>query len=255
MQPDAGINIKDVVHSFERSRLVLDHVSISVPRGRILALLGPSGCGKTTLLRAGAGLLRLNEGLITLDGTVPDLVRQRGQIGFAFQSSTLLPWRTALQNVMLPLELVSNGDTNPEAHAQDLLEQVGLADAIHKLPRELSGGMQQRVGLARALSTRPNFLFLDEPFGALDGITRERLNIQLHALCRRYGLTTMIVTHSIEEAVFLADTIVVLSPAPTRVTETIDIELGEQRDFNTRALDAYFDYGKRLRSSIQEEVR
>lgn len=156
---------------------------------------------------------------------------------------------------MLPLELVGDGDGRHDAHAQELLEQVGLGDALNKLPRELSGGMQQRVGLARALATRPEFLFLDEPFGALDGMTRERLNQQLHSLCRRYALTTMIVTHSIDEAAFLADSVAVLTDAPARIVAVVDIDLGESRGFDTLASDAYFEYGKQLRSLIKEDSR
>ncbi len=249
----SAIRIERLGHSFERHKPVLHNLDISVAKGEILAILGPSGCGKTTLLRAASGLLVPTAGLVQLDGATPHLARSRGRIGFAFQSPTLLPWRTALENVMLPLELISNGQDSPLSHARQLLEQVGLAEAVTKLPRELSGGMQQRVGLARALSTRPDFLFLDEPFGALDGITRDRLNQQLHRLCRQYRLTTMIVTHSIEEAVFVADRVVVLTEAPAEVLKIIEIELGVERTYHTRALEAYFNYLKQIRAVLKED--
>jgi NitT/TauT family transport system ATP-binding protein len=182
----------------------------------------------------------------------PSEARSRGNVGFAFQSPTLLPWRTALQNVLLPLEILRRSDAiNMKEQAQQLLNEVGLDEDSSKLSRQLSGGMQQRVGLARALITRPSFLFLDEPFSSLDGMTKDRLNEKLRRLWQEHKLTIVIVTHSIEDAVFLADKIIILTSGPGRISEIVDIGLGDNRDASTRATKEYFEYIKAIRRKTE----
>lgn len=239
-----GLVFRKVEHSFGQEA-VLRNFDITFAPGQLVAVLGPSGCGKTTLLKIAAGLLEPSAGQVLLDGMTPLEGRSSGLIGFAFQSPVLLPWRTALENILLPMEILSNGRAHPdEARAKDLLSEVGLETDFHKLPKELSGGMQQRVSLARALVTQPRYLFLDEPFGALDGLTRDRLNEKVRQIWqdgKKDGLTILFVTHSVEEAVFLADQILILSPRPAAPHDIVPIDLGEKRDYNTRRDKKFMD--------------
>lgn len=243
---DSSIVVKKLSHSFD-DVLVLDEMDCSFPKGSLIAILGPSGCGKTTFLKALAGLLHPSSGSIQLDGFLPVEARRHGSIGFAFQSPTLLPWRTAFQNVLLPLEILGRVHSPKElAFARKLLSLVDLQNEADKLPFQLSGGMQQRVGLARSLATKPSFLFLDEPFGALDGLTRDRLNEKVRQLWQEFGLTIVFVTHSIEEAIFLADFVLVMSPRPSRIRHIEPIELGKVRDATVRMSDEFWRYRTRL---------
>ncbi len=199
----------------------LREVSLALRHGEFVCLVGPSGCGKTTLLRILAGLLPPTHGEVRLEGQ-----RLQGpdrRIGIVFQKDSLLPWRTALENVRLPLEL--SGWSGPEAtrRAQALLEQIGLQGFEHAYPRELSGGMQQRVALARALAADPEILLLDEPFATLDAITRERLNEVLVELWERQRKTVLMVTHDVQEAAWLADRVLVMSPRPGAIVAEIQI--------------------------------
>lgn len=249
-----GVSIENLTHSFDDD-LVLNNINCLFPAGSFVAVLGPSGCGKTTLLKCAAGLIRPAHGHITLDGIDPPEARRNGVVGFAFQSPTLLPWRSALENVLLPLEIFKrpqNGEqkhakTYAKTYAKELLTLLDLKDDVDKFPKQLSGGMQQRVGLARALVTHPSHLFLDEPFGALDGITRDRLNVKVREIWQKYKLTIMFVTHSVEEAIFLSDRILILTSRPARVLADVEIELGEHRDASTRARSEFFDYQKSIR--------
>jgi len=194
-------------------------VDLTVAPGEFLALLGPSGCGKSTLLRIVAGLDRQDEGEVLLDGRPPDLRpgAARTKVAYVFQDAHLLPWRDVLGNAALPLELLGRPAAECRAAARAAIEQVGLGDAAGRTPAELSGGMRMRVSLARALVTRPRLLLLDEPFAALDEITRQGLDDQLRALWAATGMTVLFVTHSIAEAAFLAGRAVVLSRRPARV--------------------------------------
>jgi NitT/TauT family transport system ATP-binding protein len=216
-------------HSHSGSRIhALNGVSLDIARGEFVALLGPSGCGKTTLLKTLAGLMEgTHEGHVHLDGqpiTGPNL-----NVGVVFQEPTLLPWRTVLDNVLLPVELVHLDRAQYRDRALSLMAKVGLSGFEHKYPKELSGGMRQRAGICRALVRDPELLLMDEPFGALDALTREFLNIELQRLWLDSGKTVVFVTHSIPEAVFLADRVVVMSPRPGRICEIIDVELPRPR--------------------------
>lgn len=255
-----GLSIQNLSHSFNED-LVLDDITCSFPKGSLVAILGPSGCGKTTLLKCASGLIRPSAGDITLNGMTPVEARKQGEVGCAFQYPTLLPWRTSIKNVLLPLELLGRSRTPKEsARAKELLSLVDLKADFDKLPKELSGGMQQRVGLARALVTRPSYLFLDEPFGQLDGLTRDRLNEKVRYIWqsdrdqKSDKLTIIFVTHSVEEAVFLATEIVILSPRPAQLKKISEIKLPDKRDSRIRFTKEFFDYVRETRS-LTEEIK
>jgi NitT/TauT family transport system ATP-binding protein len=206
---------------------VLGGIDLEAAPGSVVALVGPNGCGKSTLLRVIAGLLPAAAGTVEVEGGPvrgPD-----PRVGLVFQEPRLLPWRTALTNVAFPLEVSGRPPAARSARARDLLRLVGLGDWVDARPGELSGGMRQRVALARALALEPSVLLLDEPFSALDSLTRERFNVELLRLWERIGTTIVLVTHSISEAIFLADRVVVLSPRPAVVTADIPVELERPR--------------------------
>jgi len=226
----AGISIADVSKSFtvERRRLaVLDQVTFDVPEHGISAVLGPNGSGKSTLLRLISGLLEPDSGSITINGQPVGDADQR--VGLVFQEPRLLPWRTALDNVAFPLELGGVGSAERRERARSLLDLVGVAQFADARPHQLSGGMRQRVAIARALARDPQILLLDEPFSALDALTRERFNAELLDLWQRTGTTILLVTHSLAEAVFIADEVVVLSKSPGRVVARVPVPLGRPR--------------------------
>jgi NitT/TauT family transport system ATP-binding protein len=209
-------------------------VDIAIVPGEFVALIGPSGCGKTTLLRAIADLERPTSGELRVNGTTPDAARLARAYGYVFQAPALYPWRTVERNVMLPLEIMGLPRSERAERARHWLEVVGLTGFERKYPWQLSGGMQQRVSIARALSFDPALLLMDEPFGALDEITRDHLNDQLHRLWRRTGKTVVFVTHSIAEAVYLSTRIVVMSPRPGRILEVIESTLPPDRELDLR---------------------
>ncbi len=211
----------------QRPVQALDGLSLDVAPGEVVALIGPNGCGKSTLLRVLSGLLMPDRGGVTIDGqavTGPD-----PRVGFVFQEPRLLAWRSAEDNVGFPLELAGRPAADRHARATELLGLVGAADVAAAKPKTLSGGTRQRVAIARALALDPEVLLLDEPFSALDALTRERLNGELQDLWARLGTTIVLVTHSIPEAVFLADRVVVLSPRPGRVVAEVPIDLPRPR--------------------------
>ena len=206
---------------------VLGSVSFDVRQGEIVSLIGESGCGKTTLLRIIQGLIRLDSGSIMVDGkAVKSPGRDRG---FVFQQASLLPWRTAWQNIAFGLELQGVLKADRNTRAKELLELVGLRDAADRYPHELSGGMQQRIGLARALAIDPAILLMDEPFSALDAQTREVLQIELMRIHEKVEKTTLFVTHDLDEAIYLSDRIVVLAARPGRVKQIIEVPLAHPR--------------------------
>jgi NitT/TauT family transport system ATP-binding protein len=209
--------------------IALDNVNTTIRSGEFVALLGPSGCGKSTLLDIVAGLLTASSGQIRIGGT--DIARRPVRPGVVFQAPILLPWRTALENVCLPAEVGGNASASAAMHdkARKLLAKVGLAGFEDKLPSELSGGMQQRVALARALLLDSPFLCMDEPFSALDEFTREQMHLELLALWEAQPFTTLFVTHSVYEAVFLADRVLVMTPRPGRVVADVHINLPRPR--------------------------
>ncbi|MEA2677512.1 MAG: NitT/TauT family transport system ATP-binding protein [Chloroflexota bacterium] len=233
----SAIKLGHVSRSFVidgRPMTVLDDVSFDVPAHGITAVVGPNGSGKSTLLRLVAGLLKPDSGAVEINGAPVTDADQR--VGLVFQEPRLLPWRTALDNVAFPLELAGVGRAERHERAQALLELVGLAPFARAYPHQLSGGMRQRAAIGRALVREPQILLLDEPFSALDALTRERFNAELLDIWQRTGTTILVVTHSIPEAVFLADEVVVLTDRPGRVAARIDVPLGRPRAMD--ALDS-----------------
>lgn len=207
----------------------LKNVSLEIQKGEFVSLLGPSGCGKTTLLRMIADLLEPTEGSVTIEGATPYQSRINRKYGMVFQSPVLYEWRTISRNIELPLEIMKVKKGEREARAQKMLELVGLTEFADSYPSELSGGMQQRVGIARALAIRPEILLMDEPFSALDEFTREKLHADLLRIWRKTNKTIVFVTHNISEAVYLSDRVCVLSPHPGRLSAIVDITLPRPR--------------------------
>jgi NitT/TauT family transport system ATP-binding protein len=230
------IEVKGVSQIFRRGGLTthaLDRIDLAVPTGEFVAIVGPSGCGKSTLLRIIAGLLRRTDGRVLLDGR--EVTGAQTSLGIVFQSPVLLEWRNVLGNVLLQLEL---RDIDPKpyvARAHDLLAKVGLGEFHDRRPRELSGGMRQRAAIVRALIHDPPLLLMDEPFGALDALTREQMRIDLEELWMQTGKTVLFITHSIDEAVLLADRVIVMSPRPGRIEQVYDISLARPRGLAARS--------------------
>ncbi|MDE8344722.1 MAG: ABC transporter ATP-binding protein [Acidocella sp.] len=230
----------------------LQDVNLNVQRGDFISLIGPSGCGKTTLLRAIADLTPVTSGHLRVNGMSPHTAREARAYGYVFQAPVLLPWRTVLRNVTLPLEIAGMAKSDRIACARENLALVGLKDFSMKFPWQLSGGMQQRVSIARALSFKPSLLLMDEPFGALDEITRDSLNVHLHDLWRRTGMTTIFVTHSIPEAVFLSTRIVVMSARPGRILRVIESDLPMPRSLGIRDTAAFTALAHDLREALRD---
>ena len=229
----------------------LAEVDLTIGRGEFVSLIGPSGCGKTTLLRAIADLERPTGGSLTVNGMTPEAARLQRAYGYVFQAPALYPWRTVARNVTLPLEIMGLSRQERRSRAERGLTLVGLEGFAQKYPWQLSGGMQQRVSIARALSFEPDLLLMDEPFGALDEITRDHLNDQLHGLWRRTGKTVVFVTHSIAEAVYLSTRIVVMSPRPGRILEVIDNDLPAQRTLELRETAGFQAVAHRVREGLK----
>ena len=234
-----------------RSVTALAGIDLDVAAGEFLTLLGPSGCGKSTLLRAVADLVTTNSGDLRVLGGSAGAARQRRDIGFVFQDAALLPWRTALQNVTLPLEVADGMKRKGKATPSELLELVGLKGWEHSFPHELSGGMRQRVSIARALVSDPKILLMDEPFGALDEITRDRLNEELRRVWRETGLTILFVTHSIYEAAFLGQRVLLLASNPGRVQEIIPVRVPEDRTLDIRETTEFVQLSAYLRRVLE----
>jgi NitT/TauT family transport system ATP-binding protein len=217
-----------VTKVFVETVVALEGASFSIPAGSLVSLVGPSGCGKSTLLRLVAGLIPLSSGRLTVHGQ--EVGAPRKDVGMMFQKATLLDWRTAVENVLLPSELGGRVTQEDRRRAIDLLDLVGLKGFEFSFPRQLSGGMQQRVALARLLQTGADILLLDEPFGALDEFTRERLNLELLRIVAEVHATTLFVTHNIAEAIFLADHVLVMTPRPGRLAGVVDVPFGRPRE-------------------------
>ncbi|WP_326641698.1 ABC transporter ATP-binding protein [Streptosporangium sp. NBC_01755] len=223
----------------------LSDIGFTVRRGEFISVVGPSGCGKTTLLKILAGLIPRSEGVVRVAGR--DVTKPLPEVGMVFQAATLLPWRTILENVMVPVEVQRLDAAVYREQARNLLNMVGLDGFGDKYPHELSGGMQQRAGICRALVHDPSVLLMDEPFGALDAMTREYMNVELLRIWKESGKTVVLVTHSIPEAVFLSDRVIVLSSRPGRIAEIVPIELGRPRDLSVMSSDRAGVYVSRIR--------
>ncbi len=228
--------------------VALQDVSLEIKRNEFITLVGPSGCGKSTLLRIVAGLILPSAGRASIGGE--EIREPRPETGIVFQAPTLLPWATVLDNVLFPLRMMHRLDATSRDKAMALLKLVGLAGFESKSPRELSGGMQQRVAICRALVHDPDILLMDEPFGALDALTREEMTMELLRIWSERPKTVLFVTHSITEAVVLADRVVVMSPRPGRIAEVIDIGLPRPRSFETEASPEFFEASQRIRKLI-----
>ena len=232
MTAPAGISLSGLCKTFVghgRTVEALRDVNLDCPPGSFTALIGPSGCGKSTILRAALGLEPLDAGTVQIGGQSPRTATRSGITGVAFQDSALLPWRTVAQNIALPLEVLGRPVGAAQGRIRDLIALVGLKGREDALPGELSGGMRQRVAIARALVSEPRVLFLDEPFGALDQILRRQMNVELQRIWVETGVTTLLVTHGIDEAVFLADRIAVMQAGPGRIVEVRDSPFARPR--------------------------
>ncbi len=217
----------------------LEEINFAVSDGEFVSLIGPSGCGKSTLLRVVADLSKPTRGKIQVGGESPNAARLKRKVGFVFQDPALLEWRRVLQNVALPLEIKGVSRREREKSAQELIELVGLKGFERSYPRQLSGGMRQRAAIARAMSTNPEVMLMDEPFGALDQITRDRLNMELLNLSQRKRMTVLFVTHSIHEAVLLSDRVFVMTPRPGRISGEIEVDLPRPRNLESRESDTF----------------
>ena len=250
------LSAQSISHTYPSGTQALSNFSLEVNAGEFVAIVGPSGCGKSTLLRVLAGLLPPTSGQVMLNGQ--PITAPVPQIGLMFQDAALLPWRTVAQNVALPSEIgnwqlaISKPDHTqlPIANSQSLLALVGLTEFRDAYPKELSGGMAQRVALARALVMQPPVLLLDEPFGALDAFTREALTQSIENICRAQGTTVILVTHNLNEAVFLADRVVVCSPRPAHVVQAVPVHLLRPRTWTMEAEPAFVQAVQQVRAAL-----
>jgi len=251
---DKVIDINNLSLTFKTSDgpvFALDDITLDVNRGDFVSFIGPSGCGKTTLLRTIADLEKVSEGNITVNGVSPEQARMERAYGYVFQDSSLYPWRTIAKNVALPLEIMGLNSAQRRDRVKKNLALVNLSEFENKYPWQLSGGMQQRASIARALAVEPDLLLMDEPFGALDEIVRDHLNEQLLALWAKTNKTVVFVTHSIPEAVYLSTHIVVMSPRPGRIHEIIQSNLPLERNLEIRETPEFLSLANRVRDGLR----
>jgi NitT/TauT family transport system ATP-binding protein len=237
--------LQKVYRKGDRESLAISDASFEVAAGELVALVGPSGCGKTTLLKILAGLQGYDSGEVHIGSAAHQFDPSR-DVGMVFQQALLLKWRRVLQNVLLPAEILGLPIRESRERAYGLLAMVGLAGSEEKYPYELSGGMQQRAAIARALIHDPKLILMDEPFGALDALTRERMNLELLNIWKKSGKTIIFVTHGIAEAVFLGTRVVVLTAGPARMADNIEIELPEPRTLDLKTSETFGEYSRRI---------
>jgi NitT/TauT family transport system ATP-binding protein len=252
-QASAAVELRGVSKSFAARRgavLAVQDIDLTIARGEFVSLIGPSGCGKSTLLRIVADLLQPSAGEVRVNGKPARQARLDPDYGIAFQQAGLLDWRTVLANIELPLELHGVDRAKRRARAMELIELVGLAEFAKHRPPQLSGGMQQRVAIGRALAERPALLLMDEPFGALDEMTRERMQNELVRISGETGAAVVFVTHSIPEAVFLSDRVAVMSARPGRISDIVPIALGERTD-DTREAPGFYAAITQVREALR----
>jgi NitT/TauT family transport system ATP-binding protein len=250
------VEIAGAGKAFETSQgslSALEGIDLSIGAGEFVSLIGPSGCGKSTLLRLIGDLIPASSGTVMINGKAAAQARRGREYGIVFQAPVLMDWRTVERNVELPLEIMGVGRAERQARAATMLALVELGEFGRRYPWQLSGGMQQRVAIARALAFDPRLLLMDEPFGALDEMTRERMNLELMGIWSRTQTTIVFVTHSIPEAVFLSTRVVVMSPRPGRVTRVIDIDLPQPRTSGTRDSTRYFELVTQVRAALHQE--
>jgi NitT/TauT family transport system ATP-binding protein len=240
--------------SKEKAVTALSDIQLEIEKGEIVSLLGPSGCGKSTLLRIIADLLTPTTGKVLVENEAPVQARLQRKFGIIFQTPTLLEWRNVVDNVSLPLEFLGLKKRERKEIAMEQLAIVGLEKFAEYYPWQLSGGMQQRVSIARALTFNPPILLMDEPFSALDEFTKERLHLEVIRIQKKTGKTVVFVTHSIPEAVFLSNRVVVLSAHPGRIKHIMDVELPEPRDLSVREHPKFFDYMTQVRKCFDGSV-
>jgi NitT/TauT family transport system ATP-binding protein len=253
--PSTVVRLAGVEKTFARDGVVvttaLSGIDLDIARGEFVSLIGPSGCGKSTLLRVIGDLIEPTTGTVEVNGKAAARARRDRDYGMVFQAPVLFDWRTVEDNVKLPLELMGRSSRERTERAREMLDLVELGDFLKHHPYQLSGGMQQRVAIARALAFEPAILLMDEPFGALDEMTRERMNSEVLRIWEATGTTIVFVTHSIPEAVFLSSRVVVMSARPGRITEVIDIDLPRPRGIATREEPRYFEKVTAVREALR----
>ncbi len=242
------IAVRRLTKRYGTAVTALEAIDLSIDDGELIAIVGPSGCGKSTLLRILAGLMPPSEGEAWLHGS--RIEGPRRDIGVVFQTPVLFPWRTVLANVLLPIDVQRLGRDKMQAAAMNLLKLVGLDGFENHLPNQLSGGMQQRAALVRALIHDPSVLLMDEPFGALDAMTREQMNLELQRIWMERRKTVVFVTHSVGEAVFLADRVVVMSPRPGRIIDTLEVDFPRPRPLSVMNTEAFGVHVSRIRQAL-----
>ncbi|MFA9375168.1 MAG: ABC transporter ATP-binding protein [Lachnotalea sp.] len=252
---EVEIKVKDLCMSFKDNQgqdiQALDHVNLDIKKGEFISLVGPSGCGKTTLLRIVADLLEPTAGSVRISGMTPKEIRLQQKFGIVFQSPVLFEWRSVKKNIELPLEIMHYSKMDSSERADKMLELVGLQNFSNHYPQQLSGGMQQRVGIARAFAIRPDILLMDEPFSALDEFTKEKLHEDLLRIWSKTNKTVIFVTHNISEAVFLSDRVCVLSPHPGRLSAIVDIDLPRPRTLDLRDTPKFTELISKVRNSFE----
>ncbi len=248
------ISLKEVKKSFENGTLAVNGMSIEVSKGEFISFLGPSGCGKSTVLKMISGLLRPSSGQINIEGIRPDDKNFAQEIGFVFQDATLMPWATVEDNVFLPLRLKGISRKNASEEIEMILNKVGLKEFHKSYPRELSGGMKMRVSIARALIMRPKLLLMDEPFAALDEMTRFKLNNDVLSFWENSDLTVIFVTHSVFESVYLSSRVIVMAPRPGRVVADISLNDNYPRSDEYRTTSAYAKNCRMVSNHLKETI-